>query len=96
MLADLDESPDPWLRAMAPFARAQIAENLGELGEMATHIDVAIERFRAAGDRWGLAASLSELASLHMLEGDLDAAETALDGERAAPRRARVRHRRAA
>jgi ATP/maltotriose-dependent transcriptional regulator MalT len=63
---------------MAPFARAQIAENLGELGEMREHIGVAIERFRAAGDRWGLAASLSELASLHMLDGDLDAAETAL------------------
>ena len=78
MLDDLDESPDPWLRAMAPFARAQIAENLGELGEMREHIGVAIERFRAAGDRWGLAASVSELASLHMLDGDLDAAETAL------------------
>jgi predicted ATPase/DNA-binding SARP family transcriptional activator len=78
MLTALDESQDPWLRAMAPFARGQIAENLGELGEMATHIDLAIERFRAAGDRWGLAASLSELASLHMFEGDLDAAESAL------------------
>ncbi len=78
MLAELDESPDPWLRAMAPFARAQIAENMGELEEMSVDVRIAIERFQAAGDRWGLAASLSELASLHMLEGDLDAAETAL------------------
>jgi tetratricopeptide (TPR) repeat protein len=78
MLDDLDGSADPWLRAMAPFARAQIAENLGELEEMRGHIGIAIERFRSAGDRWGLAASLSELASLHMLDGDLDAAESAL------------------
>ncbi len=91
MLDDLDESADPWLRAMAPFVRGQMAENLGELEEMRGHIGVAIERFRAAGDRWGLAASLSELASLHMLDGDLDAAESRARGERAAARRARVR-----
>ena len=78
MLDDLDGSEDPWLRAMAPFARGQISENLGELEEMRGHIGVAIERFRSAGDRWGLAASLSELASLRMVDGDLDAAETAL------------------
>src|SRR3954454_17526990 len=43
MLDDLDTSEDPWLRAMAPFARGQIAENLGELEEMREHIGIAIE-----------------------------------------------------
>ena len=46
MLDELDGSEDPWLRAMAPFARGQISENLGELEEMRGHIGVAIERFR--------------------------------------------------
>jgi ATP/maltotriose-dependent transcriptional regulator MalT len=63
---------------MVPFVLAQIAENLGELEEMDVHIRVAIERFRAVGDRWGTAAALSELASLEMVGGDLDAAEAKL------------------
>ena len=63
-----------WRRSPAGRSRRTSASS----GRCASTSSVAIERFRAAGDRWGLAASLSELGSLHMLDGDLDAAETAL------------------
>jgi ATP/maltotriose-dependent transcriptional regulator MalT len=78
LLAQLEEHPDPWVHAMSPFIRAQIAENEGELGEMDDRLAVALERFRATGDRWGTAAVLSELASLRMLGGDLAAADAAM------------------
>jgi predicted ATPase/DNA-binding SARP family transcriptional activator len=78
LLAELEAHPDPWVRAMSPFIHAQIAENEGRLDEMADQLGVALERFRATGDRWGTAAVLSELASLRMLSGDLDGAEVAL------------------
>jgi tetratricopeptide (TPR) repeat protein len=78
MLDELERHPDPWVRAMAPFVRAQMAENMGELEPMGEHLRVAIERFRETGDRWGTAAAMSELASLHMVGGDLTAADADL------------------
>jgi tetratricopeptide (TPR) repeat protein len=78
LMTALERHPDPWVQAMQPFVRAQIAENEGRLDVMAEHLDVALERFRAVGDRWGTAAALSELASQRMLRGDLDGAEAAL------------------
>jgi predicted ATPase/DNA-binding SARP family transcriptional activator len=78
LLARLDTHADPWVRAMSPFIHAQIAENEGRLDEMAGRLDVALERFRATGDRWGTAAVLSELAALRMVGGDLAGAEVAL------------------
>jgi predicted ATPase/DNA-binding SARP family transcriptional activator len=78
MLAALEDHPDAWVRAMAPFILAQMAENEGRLEDMHGHLALALERFRATGDRWGTAAALSELGSLRMLDGDLDGAEAAL------------------
>jgi predicted ATPase/DNA-binding SARP family transcriptional activator len=78
MLDALEAHPDPWVRAMLPFARAQIADNDGRMEEVREHIAVALHRFREVGDRWGTAVALSELASLRMVDGDLDGAEAAL------------------
>ena len=50
---------------------------------MAVHHDESLARFRAIGDRWGMAVALSERASLRMLAGDLEGAEAALDGTEA-------------
>ena len=96
MLTALDESPDPWLRAMAPFARGQIAENLGELGEMRDahrRRDRALPgRRRPLGPR-GVAVRARVAA--HVRRRSRRRRDRA-HGERAAPRGARVRHRRAA
>ena len=79
MLDELDGSDRTrgcarWRRSPARRSRRTSASSR----RCAEHIGVAIERFRSVGDRWGLAASLSELASLYMVDGDLDAAEAAL------------------
>jgi len=78
LLDALEAHPDPWVHAMSAFVRAQIAENEGELDAMGERLAVALERFRATGDRWGTAAVLSELAALRMVDGDLDAADAAM------------------
>jgi ATP/maltotriose-dependent transcriptional regulator MalT len=78
LLSGLETHPDAWVRAMSPFVQAQIAENEGRLDVMDDRLALALERFRAVGDRWGTAAVLSELASLRMLRGDLDGADVAL------------------
>lgn len=79
LLARLEHHPDPWAHAMAPFVRAQIAENEGRLDAMREQLEEALRRFRDTGDRWGAAAALSELGSLRMLDGDLAGAEAALE-----------------
>src|SRR5262249_23193651 len=44
--------------------------------------DESVAAFREVGDRWGLGATLAELAGLRVLEGDLDGAESALEQTR--------------
>lgn len=74
--------PDPWVRATVPFVRVQLTENDGDLEGMRVALDEAIRAFGEVGDRWGLAATLSELAGLRILSGDLDGAESALEQTR--------------
>jgi predicted ATPase/DNA-binding SARP family transcriptional activator len=64
---------DRWLSGLARLFRAQIAENRGELDTMRTEVDAALDGFRQAGDRWGLAAALSARARLRQYD-DLDGA----------------------
>jgi predicted ATPase len=74
--------PDPWVRATAPFVRVQLTENEGDIDGMSVALDEALHAFGEVGDRWGLAATLSELSSLRILRGDLDGAEQALEETR--------------
>jgi predicted ATPase/DNA-binding SARP family transcriptional activator len=76
------QSDDPWVRATVPLARAQAAENVGDVEGMARHLDEALGAFRALGERWGLTTTLSSLSTLRMLEDDLDGAAAALEEAR--------------
>ena len=82
LLALSEAHPDPWVRATAPFVRVQITENEGDLEGLRAALDESVAAFREVGDRWGLGATLAELAGLRVLEGDLDGAETALEQTR--------------
>ncbi len=77
LLAEGLESDHEWTRAAARMFRANVAENNGDLAAMEYDIAIALEGFRAIGERWGLANSLSALATLLVLQGRLDEAEAA-------------------
>jgi predicted ATPase/DNA-binding SARP family transcriptional activator len=79
LLAEGLVSDDAWTRAAARMFRANIAENNGALDAMAADIELALADFRALGERWGLANTLSGLATLFTLRGELDQAEAAFD-----------------
>ena len=79
LFAEALEHPDPWVRAVVPLARAQWAENLGDVAGMRVHFDAALAAFREVGDRWGTTAALTGIGGLAMLDADLDAAAAALE-----------------
>ncbi|HVV29985.1 MAG TPA: BTAD domain-containing putative transcriptional regulator [Mycobacteriales bacterium] len=68
---------DPWIAATARMARANFAENDGDIAQMETDIEAAVTAFRAIGDQWGMSGALTTLARVHTLHGDLDAAAAA-------------------
>jgi ATP/maltotriose-dependent transcriptional regulator MalT len=71
--------PDPWVRAMVPFARAQIAENNGDVEGTRANLVAALEGFRGIGDRWALGLALMSWGTLRTLEGALADARAALE-----------------
>jgi predicted ATPase len=62
--------PDPWIRALAPFLRAQLLINFGEGRRAAELLDQAVERFRALGERWGMGLSLFARVDLSAYSAD--------------------------
>ncbi|MEH3052663.1 MAG: hypothetical protein PGN13_01450 [Patulibacter minatonensis] len=78
LLAAGSEHPDAWVRAAIPLARAQWAENAGDVEGMREHFTAALEAFRAIGDRWGTTAALNGLGGIAMLDADLERAEELL------------------
>jgi hypothetical protein len=70
---------DPWIRAAALMARAQLAENDGDVETTRTHLDAALEGYREVGDRWALALTLTSWGTLRTLDGALDDAAAALE-----------------
>ncbi len=82
-------SDDAWVRATVPLALAHAAENDGDVEGVRRHLQEALVAFRALGERWALATTLSSLASLRMLEDDLvGAAASARGGARCCRRSA--------
>jgi predicted ATPase/DNA-binding SARP family transcriptional activator len=72
--------PDPWLRALDEFSLGYQHVFAGEAAEAEPVFRVAIERFRALGDRWGTANALDGLALLAEWRGDRESS-LALLGE---------------
>lgn len=71
-------SPDPWVRAAVPLARAQWAENIGEVEQMREHFTTALAAFRELGELWGITAALTGLGGIAALDSDLETAATVL------------------
>ena len=81
-LAAIDRAlsqPDPWTRAMLRLLRALLVGNAGDIGELGRELVSAVAAFREAGERWGLATSLTYLGSVRTMLGDFDGAIVALD-----------------
>jgi predicted ATPase/DNA-binding SARP family transcriptional activator len=68
---------DPWLGAAVRMLRAAAAENSGDLPRLRADIATALDMARAVGERWVLGGVLRVVASLHALDGELEAAADA-------------------
>jgi predicted ATPase/DNA-binding SARP family transcriptional activator len=71
--------PDPWTRAVLWMIRASMLENEGDMAGMRQVMPVAVEGFRAIGERFGLAQSLASLADAHLAFGEPERAIEALE-----------------
>jgi predicted ATPase/DNA-binding SARP family transcriptional activator len=81
-LATIDrllDHPDPWARAMLRLLRAFPQANSGAMDGMRRDLAAAVTAFRQAGERWGLATSLTYLAYAWITLGDFDGAIVALE-----------------
>lgn len=72
LLAEAEQSADPWLRAASQAAAANLYENSGEIDRMRAAVDLAYPEFVALGDRWGLSTCLMARAQLATLDGRVD------------------------
>jgi tetratricopeptide (TPR) repeat protein len=70
-------SQDEWLVAATWMISAALAENDGDMDKLRFASAQALERFRALGERWGLASALRMTGSVRVLDGDLDGAADA-------------------
>ncbi|GAA5184781.1 hypothetical protein GCM10023322_27040 [Rugosimonospora acidiphila] len=73
-LASLEEAMDdpfPWMAATARLIRAHVGLNFGRspVGARAD-FQLALDRYRELGERWGTAFSLASLASLELWRGE--------------------------
>lgn len=80
-LGDRDLTPptDAWTRSAIQLMRVVLMDNAGTLGGVADQLDEAIEGFRSVGDRWGLATSMGQRATLEAYAGDAEAALVTLE-----------------
>jgi predicted ATPase/DNA-binding SARP family transcriptional activator len=76
-LEEARSSRDQWLVAASWMIGAGLAENNGDLEDTRVAAVEAVARFRALGERWGLAAALRLLGNIRLLDGDLDGAVAA-------------------
>ncbi|MHB1597254.1 MAG: ATP-binding protein, partial [Streptosporangiaceae bacterium] len=68
------DAPDPWTRWAARAMHSIFALSLGRTPDVASECAQALAGFRALGDRWGTALTLTSQAELAMLAGDFAAA----------------------
>jgi hypothetical protein len=67
-------SQDEWLVATTWMISGALAQNNGDLDTLRSAAAVALDRFRALGERWGLSSALRLVAGVRLLDGDLEAA----------------------
>jgi predicted ATPase/DNA-binding SARP family transcriptional activator len=70
---------DPWTHSAIILMRIVLMDNAGTLGGETDQLDEAIEGFRGVGDRWGLATSMGQRATLEAYAGDAEAALATLE-----------------
>ncbi|GAA1065809.1 MULTISPECIES: BTAD domain-containing putative transcriptional regulator [Streptomyces violaceusniger group] len=73
VVEELTAGDDVWLSGYAYLLRAQFLENVSRIGQMRSDVEVALDCFRWAGDRWSQACALSLRAQLRLYD-DLDGA----------------------
>jgi predicted ATPase/DNA-binding SARP family transcriptional activator len=81
-LAALDREashPQPWIRGMLWLTRAFLQGNSGDMDGTAHVLAMAVATFREAGERWGLAMSLTAQAEAQSVLGQFDGAIAALE-----------------
>jgi predicted ATPase/DNA-binding SARP family transcriptional activator len=71
--------PEPWVRGMLWLMRAFLQGNSGDIDGARHSLAAAVAMFREAGERWGLAMSLTAQAEAWAVLGDFDAAIAALE-----------------
>src|SRR5690606_10574662 len=62
LAASARRHPDPWTAAMRSLVRSFLRGNDGDMDGMRRDLAAAADRFRSAGERWGLATALTFLA----------------------------------
>ncbi|WP_166678236.1 ATP-binding protein [Kribbella kalugense] len=72
------EHQDPWIRNMGVMMSAMFRENEGEVDQMAADLTVALDGFRALGERWGTSMALRGLSSYQANSGDHEGALASL------------------
>jgi predicted ATPase/DNA-binding SARP family transcriptional activator len=72
------EHPDPWIRNMGVMMSAMFRENEGEVDQMAADLAIALDGFRALGERWGTSMALRGLSSYQSNSGDHEGALASL------------------
>ncbi|GAA2590005.1 BTAD domain-containing putative transcriptional regulator [Actinomadura fulvescens] len=75
----LATSSEPWLHALDGFSSGYQWIFSGEFDVAGPAFEEALTRFRALGDRWGIANTLDGLAMIAELRGDLDRSLALLD-----------------
>jgi predicted ATPase len=70
--------PEPWTRAMLWLMRSFLHGNDTDMDGMRGALAAAVEAFRQAGERWGLATAQTYLAYTQIMVGDFDGAIVAL------------------
>jgi predicted ATPase/DNA-binding SARP family transcriptional activator len=71
------DSRDEWVAAGTWMIAGALAENSGDIDTLRLASAQALERFRAIGERWGLASALRMAGGIRVLDGDLDGAAAA-------------------
>src|SRR5262249_36642380 len=70
-LLRLFDNPDPWTRSVGRLIYAHMLMNLGRSPALArSHFQKALAGFKAIGERWGLAFTLTALAEQSAMLGD--------------------------